>query len=114
MPEERSPDTASGRGRSIFLVFVGRVAALALGDVLVADVVRGRGHVLLVAGEAGIGRTSLARELLRWAEAAGAVPHWGGCFDGACLLPYGVYSDPNAATTFLPIHEAGFTRAAVR
>lgn len=74
-------------------MFVGRAAALALGDVLVADVVRGRGHVLLVAGEAGIGKTSLARELLRRAEAAGAVPHWAGCFDGASLLPYGVWID---------------------
>ena len=74
-------------------MFVGRVGALALADALVNDVLAGRGRVLLVAGEAGIGKTALAREILGRAEAAGAVPHWGGCFEGAALLPFGVWID---------------------
>ena len=74
-------------------MFVGRVEALALGHALVTDVMAGRGRVLLVAGEAGIGKTALAREILGRAEAAGAVAHWGGCFEGAALLPFGVWID---------------------
>ncbi|MGH9137589.1 MAG: ATP-binding protein, partial [Acidimicrobiales bacterium] len=72
---------------------VGREAALALGDAALADVRSARGRVLLVAGEAGIGKTTLAREIARRAEAAGAVLRWASCFEGASLLPYAVWVD---------------------
>ncbi len=63
--------------------FVGRAGELAA---LTADLdaaVGGRGGVVLVAGEPGIGKTRLAEELAARATARGAVVLWGRCWEGA-------------------------------
>ena len=63
--------------------FVGRAGELAA---LTADLdaaVAGRGGVVLVAGEPGIGKTRLAEELAVRATARGAVVLWGRCWEGA-------------------------------
>ena len=63
--------------------FVGRAGELAA---LTADLdaaVCGRGGVVLVAGEPGIGKTRLAEELAARATARGAVVLWGRCWEGA-------------------------------
>ena len=63
--------------------FVGRAGELAS---LTADLdaaVGGRGGVVLVAGEPGIGKTRLAEELAARAMARGAVVLWGRCWEGA-------------------------------
>jgi predicted ATPase len=62
--------------------FVGRTAELA---VLTADLdaaVGGRGGVVLLAGEPGIGKTRLAEELAARATARGVVVLWGRCWEG--------------------------------
>jgi eukaryotic-like serine/threonine-protein kinase len=62
--------------------FVGRVGELAE---LAADldaVVAGRGGVVLLAGEPGIGKTRLAEELAARAAARGALVLWGRCWEG--------------------------------
>jgi eukaryotic-like serine/threonine-protein kinase len=62
--------------------FVGRTAELA---VLTADLdaaVAGRGGVVLLAGEPGIGKTRLAEELAAHATARGVVVLWGRCWEG--------------------------------
>jgi hypothetical protein len=46
------------------------------------DARRGRGRLLLVSGEAGIGKTTLARAIVDLAEADGATVRWGSCWDG--------------------------------
>jgi predicted ATPase len=62
--------------------FVGRVAELAaLDDGLVASL-GGRGSVALVAGEPGAGKTRLAQEFSKRAEAGGAAVLWGRCYEG--------------------------------
>jgi predicted ATPase len=62
--------------------FVGREAELAA---LTADLdaaAAGRGGVVLVAGEPGIGKTRLAEELAAQATARGALVLWGRCWEG--------------------------------
>jgi eukaryotic-like serine/threonine-protein kinase len=62
--------------------FVGREAELA---VLTADLdaaLGGRGGVVLLAGEPGIGKTRLAEELAAAAAARGALALWGRCWEG--------------------------------
>lgn len=52
-------------------VIVGRDDVLELFDELVADVTRGRGRTLFLAGSAGLGKTRLIRALLNKAQSAG-------------------------------------------
>jgi AAA ATPase domain len=62
--------------------FVGREAELAT---LAADLdatADGRGGVVLVAGEPGIGKTRLAEELAAQATTRGALVLWGRCWEG--------------------------------
>jgi predicted ATPase/DNA-binding CsgD family transcriptional regulator len=62
--------------------FVGREAELAA---LAADLdaaAGGRGGVVLLAGEPGIGKTRLAEELVAQATAKGAMVLWGRCWEG--------------------------------
>jgi DNA-binding SARP family transcriptional activator/tetratricopeptide (TPR) repeat protein len=57
----------------------GRDGELASAVAFVEGVLAGSGGLLLVAGEAGIGKTRLVEELARWAETHGIEVHWGHC-----------------------------------
>jgi len=59
--------------------YVGRAGELARLDALVDDVAAGRRRVLLVGGEAGIGKTRTVSELAERARARGARVLWGRC-----------------------------------
>ena len=59
----------------------------ALEDALL-DALRGDGRLALLAGEAGLGKTRLARQLTERAERLGAVALWGGCSEAEFALPY--------------------------
>ena len=61
----------SSVGPHVSPLLVGRDDLLALGERRIAEVLKGRGQMLLLAGEAGIGKTRLLRALIRSAEAAG-------------------------------------------
>src|SRR5262245_29218553 len=52
-------------------LLVGRDDLLNLADRRISEAAAGQGHLLLLAGEAGIGKTRLLRGILRSAEAAG-------------------------------------------
>ena len=58
-----------------------------LEDVLLGAL-RGDGRLALLAGEAGLGKTRLARQLAERAERLGAVAIWGGCSEAEFALPY--------------------------
>jgi len=61
---------------------VGRDDQLAALDGILAGARGGRGRVVLVAGESGIGKTRLAEEAARRAAAAGMQVAWGRCHEG--------------------------------
>jgi class 3 adenylate cyclase len=69
-------------------VLVGRQQELSdLEDALLAAN-RGEGRFVLLGGEAGIGKTRLARELARRAEKLGCDVLWGSCSEAELPLPY--------------------------
>jgi tetratricopeptide (TPR) repeat protein len=67
--------------------FVGRARELALFDKALAAARGGEGRLVVVAGEAGIGKTRLCREVARRAEQAGALVAWGTCWPDAGAPP---------------------------
>ncbi len=62
--------------------FVGRRRELGEVRARLDDALEGRGSVVLIHGEPGIGKTRLAAEVCRDAHARGAVVAWGRCWDG--------------------------------
>src|SRR5688572_16516941 len=64
---------------------VGRAAELAVLERALADAAQGRGSLVSVVGEPGIGKTPLLEQLADHAAAAGAAVAWGRCWelDGA-------------------------------
>ncbi|HET7035866.1 MAG TPA: AAA family ATPase, partial [Thermomicrobiaceae bacterium] len=52
----------------------------------------GEGGLVLIDGEAGIGKTTLLRWLAREAEAAGALVLWGHAYDNSVMPPYGLWT----------------------
>src|SRR5262249_17070657 len=58
-----------------------------------AAVLEGRGRLVLLGGEAGIGKTTLARNVAAEAEARGARVLAGSCYDLSNTPPYGLSPD---------------------
>ena len=54
---------------------------------------RGHGQIVLVGGEAGIGKTTLVRAILREAEQRGCLVLAGGCYDLTTTPPYGPWTE---------------------
>ncbi len=70
---------------SVADAFVGRAREL---EAAAARLAEGRGGVLLITGEAGIGKTRLAREIAGQALATGIAVVWGRCVEGEGAPPY--------------------------
>ena len=71
-----------GGGARPSAVFVGREDALASLETAFADAVGGRGRLVLLVGEPGIGKTRTAEEFARRAIEAGASVLTGRCYEG--------------------------------
>jgi class 3 adenylate cyclase/tetratricopeptide (TPR) repeat protein len=69
-------------------VLVGRDTELTRLDGALNDVLGGQGQLVLVAGEAGIGKTRIAEELAARARARGVSVAWGRCFESAGAPAY--------------------------
>src|SRR5438309_1577434 len=73
--------------------FVGRAKELATLEALLAMPRVGPTPLVLLHGEAGIGKTSTAAEFARRARGRGAVVLWGTCYEGGVAAPYGPWRD---------------------
>jgi class 3 adenylate cyclase len=74
--------------RALCPVLIGRDEQLSqLEDALLAAH-RGEGQVVLLGGEAGMGKTRLASELQKRALKSGTTVMWGGCSEAELALPY--------------------------
>ena len=74
--------------------FIGRQPELALLTSALDDALAGRGQMVMLAGEPGIGKTRLAQELASSAESLGARVMWGWCYEHVGAPPYWPYVLP--------------------
>lgn len=68
--------------------FVNRERELAVLRRCLDEARAGRGQVVLLSGEPGIGKTRMAEEVVEQGRAAGAQVLWGRCYGGEGSLPY--------------------------
>jgi hypothetical protein len=69
--------------------FVGRALELGTLDTRLERAIAGAGSLVIVAGDAGIGKTRMLREFTAAARARGALTLWGSSFEGDWHPPYG-------------------------
>jgi class 3 adenylate cyclase/tetratricopeptide (TPR) repeat protein len=86
-PVESRPTPRPVR-RALCPILVGREGELRLLDDFMMDAAGRAGSLILLAGEAGIGKTRLAEELQRRAAEAGIRVMWGSCSQAELALPY--------------------------
>jgi tetratricopeptide (TPR) repeat protein len=94
---------------------VGREEVLRAGEAALSRACAGYGRLVLLAGEAGIGKTSVARALTTGAGAAGALVRWGACWEGQEAVPFSLWIDclrrpggDACATAAAHLEEGGF------
>jgi DNA-binding CsgD family transcriptional regulator len=75
------------------LALYGRDAEVALLRACLAEALAGQGRLVLIGGEAGIGKTALAEALAAEARDRGALVLAGGCYELAMAPPYGPWSE---------------------
>jgi class 3 adenylate cyclase len=88
-PEERQNPLEGLAGG----VFVGRERELEEMRATLEDALSGRGHLLLLTGEPGIGKTRTAEELATYAQVRGAQVHWGRCHEADGAPAYWPWSE---------------------
>src|SRR5262245_1718718 len=74
-------------------ILVGRAAALESLDHVLHAISGHRGHTVLIAGEAGIGKSRLVAEVRARAERLGLLSLVGQCFEPDRMLPYAPWLD---------------------
>jgi DNA-binding NarL/FixJ family response regulator len=79
---DRDPDILVGRARERTLIQTQLNAAQ-----------RGNGGLVILSGEAGVGTTTLTRDVCREARENGALVLTGQCYDGANTPPYGPWAE---------------------
>ena len=86
--------------------FVGRQRELGELTAALEDALSGRGRLVMLVGEPGIGKTRTAQELASRAERLGARVLWGRCYEEEGPPPYWPWVQPirsyNPATTSCP------------
>src|ERR1700709_2609591 len=77
-----------GDGKGDAQGLVGRGRELAQLDAALSGAIAGRGGLVVVTGEPGIGKTALTRVFVERAAARGASWAWGTCWDGGGAPAY--------------------------
>lgn len=73
--------------------FVGRARQMRSLGAKLSEVMNGRGSIVMVSGEAGIGKTRMLEEFCESAIVAGATVLKGACYDGEWQAPYGAFAE---------------------
>ena len=73
-------------------VFVGREREFAELSSALEGTLGGRGQLVMLVGEPGIGKTRLAEEIMARATNAGALVGWGACFEVGSSPPFWLWS----------------------
>src|SRR4051812_26684447 len=66
----------------------GRPVHVVLADAL-DGALQGSGRLVLLTGDAGIGKTTMAREVVAHARRAGAAVRWAACWPGGATVAHG-------------------------
>ena len=74
-------------------IFIGRQQELAVLTAALDATLSGRGQMVMLAGEPGIGKTRTAQELARQAREKGAQVLWGWCYEGEGAPSYWPWVD---------------------
>jgi len=83
--------TSSGHQHA---VFVGRQQEIAALNSPLDDAMSGRGRLVMMAGEPGIGKTSIAQKIASRARSMGALIFWGWCYEREGAPPYWPWVQP--------------------
>jgi len=75
-------------------VFVGRHQEIAELNSALDDAIAGHGRLVMLAGEPGIGKTSIAQELTSRARSLGTQVFWGWCYEREGAPPYWPWVQP--------------------
>jgi predicted ATPase/class 3 adenylate cyclase len=107
---EKEQDQQEQAARYLLTELTGRDKELTIIDQLAEKVWAGHGQVLLLSGEAGVGKSRLATEIIRrWLEELGGVPHSGDCLSYGRHTPYlpwrGVLSSIAGLSTRLSVEQ---------
>jgi predicted ATPase len=81
------------RPESPAFALIGRQAELRRVDRLLQDMLSGRGALLLLSGESGIGKTALATVIRQRAQARGATVAVGRCYETAGMPAFAPWQD---------------------
>jgi class 3 adenylate cyclase/GAF domain-containing protein len=81
-------EAQAAQGVPTRMPFVGRSAQMSYLGERLAETAAGRGGLVMVVGEPGIGKTRLAEELAERARRDGWLTLWGRCFEGEWSPPY--------------------------
>jgi len=87
------PAAAAPIGRVAWGTFVGREREIEQLKEKLADAFSGLGSVVMVVGDAGIGKTRLLQEFATYARLRGAQVLWGAAYEGEARLPYGPFAE---------------------
>ena len=85
---ETQPPNTPAPGPSPRGAFVGRLQELADLKVALEESLTGRGRLVMLGGEPGIGKTRTAQELASYAETRGTQVLWGRCYEEEGAPPY--------------------------
>ncbi|HLI52559.1 MAG TPA: AAA family ATPase, partial [Thermomicrobiaceae bacterium] len=80
---------------------IGRAREVVSLQIWLAEAAAGQGRLVLISGEAGIGKTTLVEDLAQGAAAAEALALWGHCYDLSVTPPYGPWIE--LARGYVPI-----------